>query len=208
MTAPAPARPSTASRFVTSAAKGGCLFGAIGFAGGFFGPMIFAPKANQGPMLGIFFTGPLGLVLGLLIGAIVGWCRRNDPAPPMTNAPSKPRQLWLWLKTGEPGTVRSFVLLIGGILIGILLALWLFGAGMRSRMGEGLAEPLLGITSSAVVWGFIGGLIQPKQAPLWSMGVVMPLLLMAVTGPALLVVMIPLVALNALGVVAGRRLRR
>jgi hypothetical protein len=43
--------------------------GAIGFAGGFFGPMVFAPGANQGPLLGIFITGPLGTA----IGAAVGW---------------------------------------------------------------------------------------------------------------------------------------
>ncbi len=38
------------------------------FALGFFGPMIFAPEANQGPMLGIFYTGPLGFVLGVVWG--------------------------------------------------------------------------------------------------------------------------------------------
>ncbi|WP_263588878.1 hypothetical protein [Sphingopyxis sp. GC21] len=52
-----------------AAARTGCLLGAIGFAGGFFGPMIFTPDANQGPMLGIFITGPIGFLLGLLAGA-------------------------------------------------------------------------------------------------------------------------------------------
>ena len=28
------------------------VIGAIGFVGGFFGPMLFAPGANQGPLLG------------------------------------------------------------------------------------------------------------------------------------------------------------
>lgn len=41
------------------------LLGGIGFAAGFFGPMIFAPGANQGPLLGIFITGPLGFLAGL-----------------------------------------------------------------------------------------------------------------------------------------------
>ena len=45
----------------------------IGFAGGFFGPMIFAPGANQGPMLGIFITGPIGFLLGLIYGVIREW---------------------------------------------------------------------------------------------------------------------------------------
>jgi energy-converting hydrogenase Eha subunit B len=57
---------------------GAVLLGGLGFIGGFFGPMIFAPEANQGPLLGIFITGPLGFVLGGLIGAIVGWWRNRN----------------------------------------------------------------------------------------------------------------------------------
>ena len=44
------------------------IVGGIGFVGGFFGPMIFAPDANQGPLLGIFITGPLGFLLGGVMG--------------------------------------------------------------------------------------------------------------------------------------------
>jgi hypothetical protein len=57
--------------------RSGCIVGLIGVAGGFLGPMIVTPEANQGPMLGIFITGPLGFVLGLLIGAIVGIVRQH-----------------------------------------------------------------------------------------------------------------------------------
>ena len=39
--------------------SGALVVGGIGFVGGFFGPMIFAPEANQGPLLGLFITGPL-----------------------------------------------------------------------------------------------------------------------------------------------------
>ncbi len=46
------------------------MLGGIGFAAGFFGPIIFAPEANQGPLLGIFVTGPGGFALGLLYGII------------------------------------------------------------------------------------------------------------------------------------------
>ena len=46
--------------------------GAVGFSLGFFGPMLFAPGANQGPLLGIFITGPLGFASGLVWGLIVG----------------------------------------------------------------------------------------------------------------------------------------
>ena len=47
---------------------GAVIFGAIGFSAGFFGPIFFAPQANQGPLLGIFITGPLGFVLGGIAG--------------------------------------------------------------------------------------------------------------------------------------------
>jgi len=61
--------------------KTGCLgaviLGAIGFALGFFGPMIVTPDANQGPLLGIFITGPLGAIVGGIAGLIVGWRRKN-----------------------------------------------------------------------------------------------------------------------------------
>jgi len=42
--------------------------GGVSFALGFFGPMILVPDANQGPLLGIFYTGPLGLLGGLAVG--------------------------------------------------------------------------------------------------------------------------------------------
>ena len=47
---------------------GAIIFGAIGFSVGFFGPIFLAPQANQGPLLGIFITGPLGFVLGGIAG--------------------------------------------------------------------------------------------------------------------------------------------
>ena len=55
---------------------GAVVIGGIGFLGGFVGPMIFAPGANQGPLLGIFITGPLGLLVGA-IGGGVRWFRRR-----------------------------------------------------------------------------------------------------------------------------------
>lgn len=49
---------------------GGIVFGSIGFFTGFFGPIIFDPSANQGPLLGIFITGPIGFLIGLVGGGI------------------------------------------------------------------------------------------------------------------------------------------
>ena len=42
-----------------------------GLFAGFVGPMVFDPASNQGPLIGIFFTGPLGAVLGIVLGIIV-----------------------------------------------------------------------------------------------------------------------------------------
>lgn len=44
------------------------LPGAAGFLAGMFGPIIFDPEANQGPLLGVLVTGPGGALLGLLLG--------------------------------------------------------------------------------------------------------------------------------------------
>jgi hypothetical protein len=53
---------------VAAVINGALIVGAIGFCGGFFGPLVFAPEANQGPLLGIFITGPLGSLLGAIGG--------------------------------------------------------------------------------------------------------------------------------------------
>ena len=64
--------------FVSSVFLWACVLGGIGFAAGFFGPLILAPDANQGPLLGIFITGPLGFLLGGIVGAI-RWAWRRQP---------------------------------------------------------------------------------------------------------------------------------
>lgn len=62
---------------------GGLLVGTIGFCGGFFGPMIFSPESNQGPMLGLLITGPLGVVLGTIGGAIY-WFVKMKRSPTLS----------------------------------------------------------------------------------------------------------------------------
>lgn len=47
------------------------LLGGVGFGAGFFGPIALNPEANQGPMVGLFITGPGGVIAGLLLGAFV-----------------------------------------------------------------------------------------------------------------------------------------
>mgnify|MGYP005854265381 CR=1 FL=1 len=52
------------------AGLGAAIVGGLGFVLGFFGPMLLAPEANQGPMLGLFVTGPAGVVIGAIAGAL------------------------------------------------------------------------------------------------------------------------------------------
>ncbi len=56
--------------FLTYTLTGGLSVGGIGLIGGFIGPMIFMPESNLGPLLGIFFTGPIGFLVGFLGGWI------------------------------------------------------------------------------------------------------------------------------------------
>ncbi len=70
---------SAGGGLVRSTMIGALVTGAVGFSAGFFGPIIFTPEANQGPLLGIFITGPLGLMLGGAGGAIHWFARgRHD----------------------------------------------------------------------------------------------------------------------------------
>jgi len=52
--------------------------GAVGFACGFFGPIALDPGANQGPLLGIFITGPGGAAVGLVAGVVARWLPLTD----------------------------------------------------------------------------------------------------------------------------------
>jgi hypothetical protein len=61
---------------LTMTLGGAMIVGTIGFMGGFFGPLIWAPDANQGPLLGLFVTGPLGFLIGGIVGCVYGVARR------------------------------------------------------------------------------------------------------------------------------------
>lgn len=63
---------------ILAMSRGAAIAGCLGFVGGFVGPMLLAPSANQGPLLGIFVAGPLGCLLGGVSGAI--WWRMRGHA--------------------------------------------------------------------------------------------------------------------------------
>ena len=57
----------------------GFLIGGICFLVGFIGPIIVWPDSNQGPLLGIFITGPLGFLLGIGVGLVIYFARQRNP---------------------------------------------------------------------------------------------------------------------------------
>lgn len=50
-----------------------------GFCAGFYGPIALLPQSNQGPLMGIFITGPGGLIGGSFAGLLFRFL-------PMSNA--------------------------------------------------------------------------------------------------------------------------
>ena len=68
---------SAPAGLATYVLAGALILGSAGFVGGFFGPIIFDPGANQGPLLGIFITGPIGFLLGAVAGGVY-WYRRRE----------------------------------------------------------------------------------------------------------------------------------
>lgn len=66
-----------------NALRVGVLVGAIGFALGFFGLMILDPSSGNGPLLGIFITGPGGFMVGTLWG-LLGEYQKRHATPPNT----------------------------------------------------------------------------------------------------------------------------
>jgi hypothetical protein len=53
----------------------GVIVGSIAFGAGFFGPIVLDPGGNQGPLFGIFISGPVGFFIGCAGGFI--WARRR-----------------------------------------------------------------------------------------------------------------------------------
>lgn len=110
------------------------IIGGIGFAAGFFGPMILAPGANQGPMLGIFITGPLGAVAGAGYGV---W------------------REWRGAGSGERGAVaaslKPFLRGVAGLGAGLLILNGMSGLAFGQYRG-GAATIVIGLAAGWWAW--------------------------------------------------------
>lgn len=76
-------------KLISSVLYGAIVLGGVGFFAGFLGPIIFTPDANQGPLLGIFITGPLGFLLGG-IGGFFYWLIRGRKTGTNSSPPQDP----------------------------------------------------------------------------------------------------------------------
>ena len=56
----------------------GVKVGAVTFLLGFVGPMLLDPSSGNGPLLGIFITGPAGFAFGTLWGVVQAWRKRRS----------------------------------------------------------------------------------------------------------------------------------
>lgn len=88
---------STQSGVMSNVALGALVLGGTGFSAGFFGPIIIAPCANQGPLLGIFLTGPSGFAIGAVLGFVVGEIRNKDSSEGISRLASRTLIVWQWL---------------------------------------------------------------------------------------------------------------
>lgn len=84
MTRPQPEPPLLALLgTLTSIWAAGIIGGGFSFFAGFYGPIWLIPSSNIAPVIGIFITGPLGLVIGGLLGIGVAILR---PSPARASA--------------------------------------------------------------------------------------------------------------------------
>ena len=136
--------------------------GGVAFLLGFIGPMILAPGANQGPLLGIFVTGPLGLMVGFVV-AILREIANDWQAPLRRDVAGRPRTAWrpwtAWRLPRRSDIPESW--LRGGALLGGV-GLLLYGIfslpddgssrGPAASIVMGVAVTWFGVTGSLPRW--------------------------------------------------------
>jgi len=121
--------------------------GGVSFAVGFVGPMVVAPGANQGPLLGILITGPLGLVVGFVVGVTrEAMGRKAGPLQMLRQLRPSP---------GDLDFVRRAVAAFAGAGLAV------YGAGgVLAGEGRGAAAALV-IAAAALFYAVLG------RAPTW-----------------------------------------
>jgi len=55
---------------IVAVTGGALILGGLFFTIGFLGPMVISKDTNQGPMIGLFIAGPLGVIMGAIGGYV------------------------------------------------------------------------------------------------------------------------------------------
>jgi hypothetical protein len=141
--------------------------GTIGFAGGFFGPMIFSPQSNQGPLLGILVTGPLGFLIGPALG-VATLIRRNTLAVlPRATA-------WLALQFALAGAFYwLFAEVLAVLGLSVMLCTALVGVAVFVHALRRLGPSKNVIAAGAILLGGVALMLvlsafPPVMAPWWG----------------------------------------
>lgn len=130
--------------------------GGVAFLLGFIGPMILAPGANQGPLLGIFVTGPLGLVFGF-VAAVLREIANDWKAPPPRAHGARERIAWRMPRRSEgPEAWLRGGALFGGVGL-LLYGLFSIKDNSSSRgpaamIVVGVAVTCFGVTGNLPRW--------------------------------------------------------
>jgi hypothetical protein len=77
-------------RLLVSALTGGVVLGGVGLLGGIVGPFIVDPRGTHGRLVGLLITGPLGFVVGCVIGALMALTRTGAAHERLATLARKP----------------------------------------------------------------------------------------------------------------------
>lgn len=93
--------------------KSALILGFSGFIFGFIGPIVFTPESNQGPLMGIFVTGPLGFFVGGTIGFYIELIQEDSMTPETWRLLKNVPKIWNRILWG------SFILTLAVIVAGM-----------------------------------------------------------------------------------------
>ena len=147
---------------------GAGIVGSLALLAGFYGPMMLS-DSNLGPLLGIFFTGPTGALLGAVVGCGL-WAKRVEG--------DSRRPAWLCL-----AAIWLISLCYAAFLFGLAASAALWGVGVqlgvlaegavllydRSRRGYSIrARPFATVFVAVVGLVILMNLFPPVVAPWWG----------------------------------------
>ncbi len=155
---------------LVSILKWAAIIGSVSFAGGFLGP-VFLSSSNLGPLLGIFVTGPVGVLCGAIWGA-VHWAIRS--------VDSELGAVTRWIVLLWIITLFYTLFMVGlaaraalpgiGVLVLILLAsaFLLYHQGTRKRLPR-MVQPcgriFLAVNAVVVVMTLFPAVMRPGWGP-------------------------------------------